>query len=292
MRVAVTGASGLVGTSLCSTLSALGHDVVKVSTRDRAGSVRWNLDGGDFDAAALDGLDAVVHLGGEPIVGRWTNKKKARIYDSRVVSTTQLSGAMAELGRPPPVFLCASAIGYYGDTGGSAVDEVNGARGSDFLAGVCVDWEQATQHAGDSTRVVNLRFGMILGASGGALPPMRLLTRLFVGGPLGTGEQTWSWISLDDVVGAIVHLLDSDVTGAVNLTSPAPVSQRHFARALGKQLNRPAVLRTPRLAVRAVLGEVADPLMFASIDARPTRLLESGFSFGHVDIEQALAEVL
>jgi len=292
VRIAVTGASGLVGSSLCPRLSALGNDVVRVSRSEREGSLRWNLGSDDFEASALQGIDAVVHLGGEPIVGRWTTKKKARIRDSRVLETSRLCGAMAELSHPPSVLLCASAIGYYGDTDGRAVDGIDGAAGSDFLAKVCVDWEQATRLVGDGTRVVNMRFGMILDADGGALPPMRLQTRLFAAGPLGKGDQIWSWISIDDAVDAIVHLLDTELSGAVNLTSPEPVSQRQFARALAKLLNRPAVLRTPRFALRALLGEVADPLMFASIDARPTRLLESGFSFSHVEIEHGLAAVL
>jgi len=289
VRIAVTGASGLVGSSLCPRLSTLGNDVVRVSRTEREGSVRWDLGSDDFEASALDGIDAVVHLAGEPVVGRWTAKKKARIRDSRVQVTTRLCGAMAELSNPPAVLLCASAIGYYGDTDGVTVDEIAGSPGSDFLAKVCIDWEQATRLAGDSTRVVNLRFGMILAAGGGALPPMRLQTRLFAGGPLGKGDQIWSWISIDDAVDAIVHLLDTELSGAVNLTSPEPVEQRQFAKVLAKLLNRPAVLRTPRFGLRALLGEVVDPLMFTSIDARPRRLLESGFSFSHGRIEQAMA---
>jgi len=292
VRVAVTGATGLVGSQLCSDLERLDHDVLRVSRNSRAGFVRWDFGGGVFDPSVLEGLDAVVHLAGEPIVGRWTAKKKARIRDSRVLPTTQLAGAIAGLDGPSPTLLCASAIGYYGDLGGESVDETNGKPGEDFLAKVCIDWEDATRAAAEQARVVNLRFGMVLGAGGGALGPMRLLTRLFLGGPLGAGDQIWSWISLDDAIGAILHLLHSDVSGAVNLTSPTAVSQRHFARALGKQLNRPAVLRTPRLAVRSVLGEVADPLMFSSLDVRPTRLLDSGFKFGHVEIEQAFAALL
>lgn len=291
MRIVITGATGLIGSALASKLVSTGHEVLGVSRTSAPGTILWDVENRILDVSALEGIDAIVHLAGEPIDGRWTKAKRRRIRDSRIASTHLLCQAIASLPEPPHTFLSGSAIGYYGDTGGRTVTE-DDSHGDDFMAQLCVDWEAAARAAADRTRVVMLRTGMVLADSGGALRPLTLATKMFVGGPMGNGRQTWSWITIEDEVRAIIHLLEADLEGPVNLTAPSPVSQREFMKALGRVLHRPTIVPAPRFGLRLILGELADSLILTSADVRPGVLEASGFSFLHGTIGPALEAVL
>jgi uncharacterized protein len=237
-------------------------------------------------------VNAVVHLAGETVAGRWTESKKARIRDSRVEGTRVLSEAVAALASPPQVLVCASAIGFYGKHGDEPIDERDPA-GKDFLSGVVKEWEAATRPAADTgVRVVNLRFGVVLSPAGGALKAMLPVFRLGLGGRLGSGHQFLSWVALDDVVGAIVHaLFKPDLSGPVNTTAPNPVTNAEFSRTLGRVLGRPAILPAPAFAVRAALGEFASEVLEGA-RVLPRRLVESGYTFRHPRLEPALKHLL
>jgi len=296
MRILVSGAGGLIGSALVTALEADGQDVsrlVRPGAACGAGDVAWDPAEGHIDAAALVGLDAVVHLAGEPIAGRWTAEKKRRIRDSRVEGTKLLCGALAALPQPPGVLACASAIGYYGSRGEAILAE-DAPAGRGFLPDVCAAWEAATAPAREAgVRVANLRLAMVLAAGGGALREMLPPFRLGFGGPVGSGRQFWSWIALTDVVSAIRHVLGAgDLHGPVNLASPNAVTNREFARTLGRALHRPAWLRTPRCALRCLLGEMADELLLASARVEPRALLRSGFPFAQATLEAALGDLL
>jgi uncharacterized protein (TIGR01777 family) len=239
-------------------------------------------------------VDAVVHLAGANIAaGRWTAEQKARIRDSRVNSTRLLSETFAKLAQPPKVFVCASATGFYGDRGADIMTEDSPA-GSGFLAEVCEAWEAATQPARNAgIRTVMLRFGMILSSAGGALAKMLLPFKLGVGGVIGSGDQYWSWIGLDDVVGAIHHALVNDtLEGAVNTVAPQPATNREFTKSLGKILGRPTIFPLPGFAARLALGEMADELLLASTRVEPAKLAASGYAFRHPELEGALRHYL
>jgi uncharacterized protein (TIGR01777 family) len=290
MRICVTGSSGLIGSALIARLEADGHEV----TRLRRGA-QWDPQGGRCEPAALAGHDAVVHLAGEGIGDhRWTPEHKRRVLESRVNGTGALARALAGLDVTPSVLVSSSAVGYYGNRGSETLTEES-AAGDDFLAEVCAKWEAATQPAVDAgIRVVTLRTGIVLSSSGGAHKPLLPLFRLGVGGRLGSGQQYWSWITIDDEVAAIVHCLsNSSVTGAVNATGPEPVTNAEFASTLGKVLHRPAVLPVPRLALAARLGgEAADVMLLAGQRVLPAKLEATGFVFRHRTLEQGLRAVL
>ena len=260
-------------------LSRNGHTIRRLVRGARAeGAARWNPDDGSLDESPLAGADAVVHLAGETIAtGRWTAARKARIRDSRVRGTGLLTRALVKLHRKPRVLVSASAVGIYGTRGDEVVDE-RSAPGQGFLAEVCSQWEAATRPATDAgIRVVNVRVGVVLSGTGGALAKMLPPFRLGLGGVMGSGRQYMSWIAIDDVVGAIEHLLLADtVVGPVNLVAPDPVSNREFTKTLGRVLRRPTILRLPAFAIRLGLGEVADELLLASTRAQPARLTASG----------------
>ena len=296
MSVAVTGASGLVGSALVPFLTTGGHRVVRLVRNGphAVDGVRWDPARADATLDALDGIDAVVHLAGESIAGgRWTAERKRRIHESRAHGTRALADALAALPRPPRALVCASAIGIYGDRGDQALDETS-PPGDGFLADVCRAWEAATAPlAGRGTRVVHLRFGVVLTPAGGALAQMLPPFRVGLGGPVGSGEQWLSWIGIDDVVGAIHHALVTDaLDGAVNAVAPAPVRNRAFATALGRALGRPAFIPVPAAALRLALGEVADALLLSSTRVFPTRLAASGYRFRTADVDAALRHVL
>jgi uncharacterized protein len=292
MKVVITGITGLIGSALAKRLSDAGHEVVGVSRRPGPNTIVWDLEARTIDTAALEGADAIVHLAGETISGRWTADKKRRIMDSRVVSTELLASTIATLEHKPKVFVSGSAIGLYGHTGSDVVDETSPA-GSGFLSEVTVAWEAAAAPiAAAGVRLVYPRTGIVLDPSGGALKPLLLATKMFVGGPLGDGKQMWAWITLHDEVEALVHLINSDLEGPVNLTAPNPVSQRVMAKQLAKILGRPSFMPAPKFAVTAVLGEMADALIFTSADVRPTKLLGSGFGFAHSTIDEGLCAAL
>ncbi len=293
LRVAVTGASGLIGTQLSAFLTSGGHEVWHLTRRrPRAGerAVFWDPDSAEIDAASLEGFDAVVHLAGESIAGGlWTEARKQRILTSRTRGTRLLADTLAALDRPPAVLVSASAVGFYGDRSDEVLAE-NSPRGRGFLADVCAAWEESTAPAGAAgIRVVHLRTGLVLSSRGGMLARMLPPFRLGLGGPLGDGGQFMSWIDLDDHVGAIHHLLFAhDVSGPVNVAAPNPVTNRRFARTLGQVLRRPAQLRVPERAVRVLLGQMGDELILASAQMIPQRLEASGFEFLHPDLESSL----
>lgn len=296
MEVALTGASGMVGSALGAFLSTGGHTLrpmVRRAVRDSS-EIRWDPEGDELDVAALAGVDAVVHLAGESIAaGRWTDERKRRIRDSRVRGTGLLARRLAESPRPPKVLVCASAIGFYGDRPGEELDEFS-ASGEGFLAEVCREWEAACQPARDAgIRVVNIRIGVVLSPAGGALAKMLTPFKLGGGGPIGNGRQVWSWISIDDLVGSLHHaLVNEDLVGPVNAVAPAPVTNAEFTRTLGRVLRRPAVVPLPKFAARLALGEMADELLLASARVRPRQLEESGYRFDHPELEGALRHLL
>ncbi len=297
MRVLVSGASGLVGSALVPFLSSSGCVVIRlVRSKSQTGesAAFWDPESGLVDAARLRGHDAVVHLAGESIgAGRWTAKKKGRIRESRVRGTRLLAESLARLPQPPKVLLCASAVGFYGDRGDEILTEQS-ARGRGFLADVCQDWEAVTRSAlAAGIRVVRLRFGMILAASGGALARIAPIFHLGLGGRLGGGQQWMSWIALHDAVGAIVHALQtSSLSGAVNAVSPNPVRNAEFTTLLGKALRRPAVFAVPRFAARLLLGEMAEELLLSSARVVPEMLTRSGYVFSYPHLEAALWHLL
>lgn len=299
-RVAITGSSGLIGSHLALFLSTGGHQVLRLvrrppdPTSSRVGSeAHWHPADGAVDAAALEGVDAVVHLAGEPLLGPWTASKKRKVRTSRVQGTRVLSKALAGLDDPPRILLSASATGYYGRRRGETLTE-DSPPGTGFRARVCRDWEAATQPAEQAgIRVVHLRIGTVLSGHGGALPWMVLPFRAGLGGQVGDGGHHLSWVALDDVLGAVLHLVfDEDVVGPVNVTAPQPVTHAELARALSWVLDRPAWWSVPpglaRRVAGGLLGEVAESVLLDDISAVPTRLKEQGFDFLYGDIEEAL----
>jgi uncharacterized protein (TIGR01777 family) len=296
LHVAVTGASGLIGSALTRQLALDNHRVSRLVRRAAGpGEISWDPLTGRLDPNDLDGLDAVVHLAGESVGRRWTRARKARIRDSRIQGTRVLSEALARTRRQPPVLVCASAIGVYGSRGDEILTESSapGPR-EDFLADVGQEWENAAAPARTAgIRVVHSRFGVVLSPCGGALGKMLVPFRLGLGGRLGDGSQWMSWISIDDVVGALLHLvLDETLSGPVNVTAPEPVRNRDFTRTLGRVLSRPTPFPVPSIALRLVLGEMADSTLLASARVLPERLLASGYRFSHPDPETALRHVL
>jgi uncharacterized protein (TIGR01777 family) len=296
MRVLVSGSSGLIGSALLSRLSVADHSVnrlVRPGKTPGPGDVSWDPAAQRIDLAALEGFDAVVHLAGENIAaGRWTPARKQRIRDSRAKSTRLLAEALAALARPPRALVAASAIGFYGDRGDEALTEESPA-GSGFLPEVCQEWEAATAAAQKRIRVVNLRFGMVLAADGGALRVMVLPSKLGLGGPLGSGRQWVSWIARDDLLGIIQHAIAGErLQGPVNVVTPEPVTNRDFSRALGRVLHRPAIMPVPAFALRLTLGEMADGLLLASARVSPAKLAASGYRFLHPRLDSALQNLL
>lgn len=295
MRIAVTGASGLIGSHLVIALRESGHEVITLtrSTPRQPGEVRWSPSEGRLDPADLAGVEGVVHLAGAGIGDkRWTPDYKKAVYDSRVDGTTLLARTLAGLDQQPAVLLSGSAIGYYGDGGDRVLDE-GSPLGSGFLAEVCRDWEAATRAAEEAgIRTVHLRTGLVLSGAGGMLSQQLLLYKLGLGGPLGSGQQWWSWVSLADEVGAIEHLLTADVSGPVNITGPEPVRQKDFATALGSELHRPAILPAPGFALKAVVGEFAEEGILHGQRVLPRVLEGAGYTFAHPTLERALASAL
>lgn len=297
MRIAISGSSGLIGTALRARLHSEGHRTLRL-VRSRAASgeseIAWDPAAGTIDATRLEGVDAVVNLSGESLAQwPWTAARKRRMVESRVRSTRFLAETLAALSRKPRVFISASAVGYYGNRGDTRLTEASPA-GTGFLAGLCRAWEEAAEPATRAgVRVVTPRIGMVLTASGGALAALLLPFRLGLGGNLGSGRQYMSWIALDDLIGAIVHALTRDtLAGAVNAVAPQPASNAEFTRALGRVLRRPTALPFPAFAARLLLGEMAEELLLSSARVEPTRLLATGYTFRHPDLEGALRSAL
>ncbi|MFI1680351.1 TIGR01777 family oxidoreductase [Streptomyces sp. NPDC020607] len=294
-RVAVAGASGLIGTALTRSLAADGHEVVRLVRRAPRGKdeVRWDPKEGYVDTAGLAGCTAVVNLAGAGIGDhRWTDAYKRELRDSRVLGTKALAAAVASLDEPPRVFVNSSAIGYYGDTGPRAVDE-SAPAGHGFLPELCVEWEDSVAAARDAgIRTVLARNGLVIGREGGAWGRMFPLFKAGLGGRLGNGRQYWSYISLHDEVAALRHLIDTEtLSGPFNLTAPDPRTNREITAAMGRVLRRPALLPAPAPALRLVLGEMAGDAL-GSQRVLPTRLLDSGFSFAYPGIDEAIRAAL
>ncbi|MCH7626889.1 MAG: TIGR01777 family protein [Chloroflexi bacterium] len=296
MKVAVTGSSGLIGSAYVKAAKKAGIELVRLVRRDPSpgqSEFRWDPEAGEIDEEGLAGVDAVVHLAGENIgARRWSNAQKARIRDSRVNGTKTISDAVARLDPRPDVLVCASALGYYGDRGDDVLTE-DAPAGSDFLARVGVEWENASRSASEAgVRVVNLRFGLVIGRDAPLLTRQLPIFKLGLGGKLGSGRQFFSWISIDDAVRAISYAVDTPtLVGPVNVCSPNPVTNAEFTKTFGRVLSRPAIFMVPRFALKAAFGEMADT-MFGSVRMSPTKLVESGFQFEHPDLEGALRHAL
>lgn len=297
MKILVSGSSGLVGSALLPFLSGHGHTLGRLVRSEAAlgeDGVLWDPDSNRIDEAGLEGADAVIHLAGRNIAaGRWTAKQKRLIRDSRVVGTRLLCEALSRLGRPPQTLIAASAVGYYGSRGDEILTE-GSVPGGDFLAEICEEWEQTTEIAqSKGIRVVKLRLGVVLSTHGGALSNMLTPFRLGLGGVIGNGNQYWSWIAMDDVLGAILHCLETEsLEGPVNCVSPQPATNREFTKALGKVLSRPTIFPLPGFLARIILGEMADALLLSSTRVEPRRLVETGYDFRHPELEDALRHIL
>jgi hypothetical protein len=297
LHVAISGASGLLGSALGPFLSTGGHRVTPlVRGRASEGAIAWNPDTGSIDAAGLDGVDAVVHLAGAPIAARWTESRKRRIRESRLQGTRLLAETLAGLRHPPRVLISASGVGVYGNRGDEVLTESSPTHDAppDFFVELAREWEAATEPARSAgIRVVMLRLGVILTPAGGALQRMLPPFRLGIGGPLGSGRQWLSWIASDDAVGAVHQALMTDaLSGPLNLAAPEPVRSREFAATLGRVLGRPAVFPVPAAGLRLLFGEMADVALLASQRVLPAKLEAAGYRFRFPALEGALRHML
>lgn len=301
-KVVVSGSSGMIGLQLCAFLEAAGHDVyrlIRKSTKlppdvNLNKVIRWDDLSGEIFEGEINGFDTVIHLAGAGIADkRWSKKRKKMICDSRVVSTENLSKLLASIQKPPRRLLCASSIGIYGNRGDEVLDEQS-KPGNDFLSDICLKWENASERAKDAgINVVHLRTGIVISPLGGALAKLLLPAKLGSAGPIRGGQQIQSWISLDDQIYGIHHLMMTDSSeGLYNLTSPNPVSQKQFAKVLGKVLRRPAFIPLPGFFIRIIFGEMGKKLVLEGQDVRPNRLLESGYEFTYTDLETCLRNCL
>ncbi|HYE59157.1 MAG TPA: TIGR01777 family oxidoreductase [Rhodothermales bacterium] len=297
LRVAISGASGLIGTALTHLLTTGGHTVLSLTRSEKAPpeAIRWDPRTGEIEADKLEGVDAVVHLAGEPIAAlRWSDDKKAQILSSRERGTELLARTLARLTQRPRVFVSASGVGYYGDRGHEVLTEDAPAGPLGFLPAVCMLWEKATAPAADAgIRTVQMRTGVVLTPAGGALQAMLPAFRAGLGGRIGSGRQYMSWISIDDTLGGYLHALTTEaLQGPVNLSGPAPVPMAEFAQTLVSVLNRPAFFPVPAALLTAVTGSMGRELLLASARVVPERLQATGYAFRHADLETALRHVL
>ena len=299
MRVAITGAGGLIGSALAESLRADGHEVLRLvrspAQAEARDAVAWDPLAGSIDRAGLEGVDGVVHLAGAGVGDkRWTDARKQEVLESRTRGTGLLAQALTELDAPPSVLVSGSAIGFYGDRGDEELTEAK-PPGGGFLANLVIAWEQAAQPAREAgIRTVLARTGIVLSTEGGAFPKMVLPFRFGVGGPYGSGRQWFSWVTLADEVAALRFLLEAgDVEGPVNITSPGSVRNKDFAKALGRALHRPAFIPVPELALKLVLGgQMAEEMTFFSQRVVPAALEGAGFRFAHPDVDAGLAAAL
>jgi uncharacterized protein len=296
-RVLVSGASGLIGSALLPSLKMNGATVVRLTHSLSSGAggndqISWNP-AQPISPEVVSGFDAVIHLAGESIVGRWTAEKKKAIRDSRVIGTTHLARALAEAKHKPQVFVCGSAIGYYGDRGGEILRE-DSNPGSGFLPDVCREWETATQPAiGAEIRTVQIRTGVVLSSRGGALGKMLTPFKLGVGGRVGDGRQWMSWIDMQDMVGGIHHILKTDLLhGPVNMTAPKPVTNAEFTKTLASALSRPAIFPVPKFVVKLAFGEMGETALLGSQRVEPAQLITSGYPFRFSDLRVSLEAML
>lgn len=287
MKVLVTGISGLIGSAVARELRVQGHEVIGVSRSPSPESVGWQ----QVNPTLMNDVDAVMNLAGETVAGRWTDAKKRRLLDSRLETTKLVAAAVWDSDTPPSVLIQASASGYYGQRGDEVLDE-SSSNGSGFLADLCQQWEAAAAPAATTkTRLVFARFSVVLASEGGALGRLRKVTRLGIGGPLGKGRQWWSWISLQDTVRALCHILEGEISGPVNIACDQPQRQRAFAKTLGRVLRRPSFTPVPAIAIRAVLGQMGESLLLDSTRLRPSALIANGFEFEDGELEGALRRI-
>lgn len=289
MRIVIAGASGLIGTHMSATFRAAGHQVISLVRREAssAAEVQWNPAAGELDPKVLEGADAVVNLSGAGIGDRpWTRNRVAELFSSRLDSTRTLTNAMRQLDSPPPVFISQSGAGYYGDAGNTVLRE-DAPQGAGTLARICGEWEAAAAAAPPGIRVVTPRTAVVLSRKGGALGRLLPLMRLGIGGPLGNGRQYWPWTTLPDVSAAFLFLLESDVSGPVNLCAPEEANVNELVAALAHALHRPAALRVPAPVLRFAMRDLADELLLASQRMEPARLSSAGFTWQHPTLAQA-----
>ena len=293
-RILVSGVSGPIGAALLPSLKSRGYQVTRLVRGALAGAdqISWNpLE--PIPPEKVSGFDAVIHLAGESIVGRWTNAKKIKIRESRVAGTTALAEALAQAAAKPQVFVCSSAVGYYGDRGNEVLHETS-KPGVGFLPDVCREWEAATQAAAKAgIRTVQMRTGVVLSPKGGALGKMLTPFKMGVGGKIGDGRQWMSWIDVQDMVGAIHHILKSDLLqGPVNMVAPKPVTNAEFTKTLGSVLSRPAILPVPAFAVKLAFGEMGETVLLGSQRVEPTQLVMSGYPFRYSTLRASLENIL
>lgn len=300
MKIILSGVGGLIGNQLIAQLQERGAELIRLvrptsNRKENDLTTRtWNPGKGELDPAILEGCEAVIHLGGENIAsGRWTDAKKKRILDSRIQTTTLLAETMAQCRQPPKHFLCASAMGFYGDRGAEICRETD-PPGQGFLPEVCVAWEQSCKAAvAAGVRVVNMRIAMVLSTEGGALEKMMTPFKMGVGGKVGSGRQYWSWISIEDVVHALLFCLDHpEISGPVNFASPQPVTNQTFTNILGEVIHRPTILPLPGFAAKLALGDMADDLLLSSIRVEPTVLKNAAYPFRDAELKPALQRLL
>jgi len=295
MKVAIAGASGLVGSALIPVLKSMGASITRmVRSKPRAGELEWHPNNDELSPDTLSGFDTIINLAGENIAGgRWTDDQKRKIRESRINGTHLLSEAIARLSPKPRVFICASATGIYGDRDDEVLDEQSESGGG-FLAGVCREWEEATKPAIQAgVRVVNLRLGPILAREGGMLAKLLTPFKMGMGGKVGSGRQYISWIAIDDVIQAIkLAIEDASIHGALNVVSPNPVTNEEFTKTLGHVLNRPTALAIPPFAARLAFGEMADEMLLASQKVIPKKLANAGFVFKYPELEPTLKHLL
>ena len=294
MIVAITGATGTIGSAVGTHLREMGHEVICISRNRDHADVFWNPSEGLIESQGLDGIDAIIHLAGESIGNRrWSKRQKTEIYSSRIKGTELLSKTLSELDSPPAIFLSGSATGFYGDCGSNQIDEQS-PKGSGFLADVAADWETATTSAEEAgIKVTHLRTGIVLDPQSGMLKKILPIFKLGLGGKLGDGSQYWSWITLEDEARLIGWLLSADIQGPVNLTAPEPVSNAQFTKALGSALGKPTAVAVPKFGPMLLAGrELAQELIFTSTRALPSVPIDGGFQFKHPSIDIALNEIL
>jgi hypothetical protein len=294
MKIAVSGASGLIGSALVPALEAAGHEVVRLVRREpsAAGEIPWDPDAGILDRSRLAGVDAIVTLSGATIGQRWTDKRKAEILQSRVSTAGLLARTAAELDPRPSVLVSAGGAGIYGDRGDEILTEES-ALGDGFLADVGRAWEAAAEPArAVGIRVVNFRQGIVLSREGGALDRMLTPFKLGLGGRIGSGRQWWAWVALPDTVAAYRFVLENDVSGPINLSSPNPATNAQFVKALGRELGRPTVFPLPAIAVKTAFGAMGEAALLEGQRALPARLLDAGFEFTYPELDAALVHAL
>lgn len=297
LKILITGSSGFIGSALITSLAQRGHwavyRLVRSKTHSSPYEIVWDPEQGLIDPLALEGFNIVVHLAGENLSGWWTDAKKKQIFDSRVGSTRLLSRTLSQLTNPPQTFICASAVGYYGNRGDEILTE-SSSQGQGFLADLCGQWEEATRPAVENhIRTIHLRFGMVLSTKGGALKQILPAFRVGLGGRLGSGEQYISWIAIDDVLKIFEFLINHpQLAGPINTVTPYPVQNAEFTKILGEVLHRPTFLSPPTIALKWLFGEMCEEVLLASQRVRPKKLEEAGFKFDYAQLKEALQHLI